>query len=236
MNAATTQVASEQPDSRQRILDAATKLMSERGYAGTSISMITKLSGLPASSTYWHFGSKEQLLSEVLEYAVTNFLHTLPRLEDVEGTPRERFHKIVTEAFARTRSDSGPDFLRLLFMIALERGEGRNEVISTIRKVRRQVARGWKRAFNEIYGDSSDAAVAEFVERLAVFGIAASDGSFIASQIEDDHDAMQLGDMAATAFLAMADDFFAARKSAKVKRQAAAGKSRKRTLARTRSR
>ncbi|HEY4887388.1 MAG TPA: TetR/AcrR family transcriptional regulator [Candidatus Dormibacteraeota bacterium] len=210
-------------DSRHRILEAATRLMSERGYAGTSISMITKLSGLPASSTYWHFGSKEQLLSEVLENAASNFLHTLPRLEDVEGTPRARFHKIVSEGFGRTRSQDGPDFLRLLFMIALERGEGRNEVINTIRKVRRQVAKGWKRAFVEIYGESSDPEIAEFVERLAVFGIAASDGSFIASQIEVDHDAHQLGDMAATAFLAIADEFFSAKKSAR-KRAAASAK------------
>ena len=210
-----TAAATAQPDSRQRILDAATRLMSERGYAGTSISMITKLSGLPASSTYWHFGSKEKLLSEVLEFAASQFMHSLPRLEDVEGTPRERLHKIVTEGFSRTDRNGGPDFLRLLFMIALERGEGRNEVIATIRKVRRQVAKGWKRTFAEIYGETSDEEIAAFVERLAVFGIAASDGSFIASQIEADHDVQQLGDMAATAFLALADQFFAARKSGK---------------------
>jgi AcrR family transcriptional regulator len=228
--------AAQLPDSRQRILDAATRLMSERGYAGTSISMITKLSGLPASSTYWHFGSKEKLLSEVLEYAASNFMHTLPRLADVEGSPRERLHKIVTEGFARTNSGGGPDFLRLLFMIALERGEGRNEVITTIRKVRRQVAKGWKRSFAEIYGEPSDDDVAELVERLAVFGIAASDGSFIAGQIESDHDSKQLGDMAATAFLALADAFFAARKPAAKKSAAALGKARKRAVARSGSR
>jgi AcrR family transcriptional regulator len=231
---ATTQVSQPQ-DSRQRILEAATRLMSERGYAGTSISTITKLSGLPASSTYWHFGSKEQLLSEVIENAASNFLHTLPRLEDVEGSPRERLHKIVSVGFDRTRSHGGPDFLRLLFLIALERGEGRNEVITTIRKVRRQVAKGWKRAFMEIYGESSDSDVAEFVERLAVFGIAASDGSFIASQIEDDHDAQELGDMAATAFLALADDFFIAKKSAR-KGAAPAAKSTRPAPSRNRSR
>jgi AcrR family transcriptional regulator len=222
----------QQSDSRQRILDAATRLMSERGYAGTSISMITKLSGLPASSTYWHFGSKEQLLSEVLEYAVSNFLHGLPRLEDVEGTPRERFHKIVTEAFVQTKGNGGPDFLRLLFMIALERGEGRNEVITTIRKVRRRVAKGWKRAFAELYGESSATDVAEFVDRLAVFGIAASDGSFIASQIEDDHDAKELGDMAATAFLALADDFFAQKAAKKKRPSPKASKARRPTVVR----
>ena len=229
-------VPTQQPsDSRQRILDAATRLMSERGYAGTSISMITKLSGLPASSTYWHFGSKEQLLSEVLQYSASNFLHSLPRLEDVEGTPRERLHKIVQEAFARTRGDA-PDFLRLLFMIALERGEGRGAVMETIRRVRRQVARGWKRAFAEIYGECTDAEMEQLTERLSAFGIAASDGSFMAGQIEDDHDPRVLGDMTATAFLALADEFFANRGAApKRAAQKASTSSRKPAIVRTAS-
>ena len=198
------------PESRQRILDAATRLMSERGYAGTSISMITRLSGLPASSTYWHFGSKEQLLSEVLENAASQFLHRLPRLEDVEGSPRERLHQIVRIAFAGTDSE-GPDFLRLLFMIALERGEGRGEVLETIRRVRRQVLRAWHHLFEEIYGEIGDEETERLVERLAAFGLAASDGSFLASQIEPDHDGEVLGEMTATAFLAMADAHFASR-------------------------
>ena len=206
--------------------------MSERGYAGTSISMITKMSGLPASSTYWHFGSKERLLGEVLEYAATNFLHTLPRLEDVEGTPRERLHQIVQEAFARSRG-SGPDFLRLLFMIALERGEGRGEVMETIRRVRRQVIRGWRRAFVEIYGEPTDAETEALVDRLAAFGLAAVDGSFLASQIEADHDPRLIGDMAASAFLALADDYFAARKASSA--GSAAAPSARRAAARTAS-
>jgi len=205
------------PDSRQKILDAATRLMSERGYAGTSISMITKLSGLPASSTYWHFGSKERLLSEVLEHAATNFMHTLPRLEDVEGSPRERLHKIVSVGFGRTKADGGPDFLRLLFIIALERGEGRNQVLTTVRQLRRQVAKGWKRAFAEIYGEPADAEVESFVDRLAAFGLAAGDGLFMASHIEGDQDGSRMGDMAATAFMALADGFFAARKQARAR-------------------
>ena len=208
--------------------------MSERGYAGTSISMITKMSGLPASSTYWHFGSKEQLLSEVLEYAASKFLHSLPRLEDVEGTPRERLHKIVQEAFMRTRGD-GPDFLRLLFMIALERGEGRAEVMETIRRVRRQVAKGWTRAFAEIYGEPTDAEMEGLTHRLAAFGIAASDGSFLAGQIEDDHDARVIGDMTATAFLALADEFLARNGSRKPVGQKESTSSRKPAIVRTAS-
>lgn len=211
-SAATQQLEPPAADSRQRILDAATRLMSERGYAGTSISMITRMSGLPASSTYWHFGSKEKLLGEVLEYAATSFMNSLRSFDDVQGTPRERLHTVVREAVLRTRGD-GPDFLRLLFMIALERGEGRGEVMEAIGRVRSQVFRRWRHAFVGIYGEPVDDEVEAFIGRLSAFALAATDGSFLASQIEESHDSGAIGDMIATAFLALADEFFAAREN-----------------------
>lgn len=45
----------------------ASRLMATRGYDGTSISALAKSSGLPASSIYWHFGSKEGVLKAVME-------------------------------------------------------------------------------------------------------------------------------------------------------------------------
>jgi AcrR family transcriptional regulator len=54
-------------ESRRRILDGASSPMAERGFAGTSISEVSKRSGLPASSIYWHFTSKEGLLGAVVE-------------------------------------------------------------------------------------------------------------------------------------------------------------------------
>jgi AcrR family transcriptional regulator len=207
-SAAVRQLEPPPSDSRQRILDAATRLMSERGYAGTSISMVTRLSGLPASSTYWHFGSKEGLLCEVLEYAASSFLQSLPRFEDVDGTPRERLHEIVRQAFVRNRKGD-PDFFRL-YMVALEAGEDHGEVRDTIRRVRAQVARAWKPAFTEVYGEQRDAEVEAMVGRLAVFALAAGNGSLFAPQADSAHDGRAIGAMTATAFLVLADEFFAA--------------------------
>src|SRR6266496_2327682 len=61
--------AESQGGSQDRILDAAERLVAERGYTAASISLISKASGLPASSIYWHFGSKEGLLAAVVERA-----------------------------------------------------------------------------------------------------------------------------------------------------------------------
>jgi AcrR family transcriptional regulator len=192
-------------ESRQRILDAATQLMSERGYSGTSISMITKLSGLPASSTYWHFGSKERLLAEVIESAAMQWLRSLPRWKDIEGDPRERLQAML-QTGATDWSGGRPAFLRLMFMIALERGDSGVEVMDTIRRVRAQVKRTFRHAFTEAYGEPTDQTGEEFVDRLAAFALALVDGVFLAGEIEGEEiDSVRLYQMLAPAFFAIAE-------------------------------
>ncbi len=62
-------------ESRQRILDAAEKLFLEKGYYGTTIVEVGKLSGISYGSIPWHFENKKGLLSAVVrrlwEYAGT---------------------------------------------------------------------------------------------------------------------------------------------------------------------
>jgi AcrR family transcriptional regulator len=198
-------------ESRQRILDAATHLMSERGYSGTSISMITKLSGLPASSTYWHFGSKERLLAEVLESAAMTWLRSLPRWTDLKGDPRQRFAQML-EVGATDWSGGRPAFLRLMFMIALEQGDARGEILETIRRVRAQVKRTFRHAFVEAYGEPKDKRTREFADRLVTFALALVDGLFLATQIEGDAiDEVAQYNMLEPAFFALADQYAAAK-------------------------
>src|SRR5690349_22340190 len=60
--------------SRERILDAATEIAAERGYEGTSIALVSKKCGLPASSIYWHFKDKDDLIAAVIERSFANWL------------------------------------------------------------------------------------------------------------------------------------------------------------------
>lgn len=52
---------------RRRILDAATELFVERGFAGTSIRDIAEHLGMTKGSLYYHFSSKEDLLLAMLD-------------------------------------------------------------------------------------------------------------------------------------------------------------------------
>lgn len=74
--------------SRTRILDAATEIASERGYEGTSIGLVSTKCGLPASSIYWHFKDKDDLLAAVIERSFAQWLSAWEM--PVDGTPRER--------------------------------------------------------------------------------------------------------------------------------------------------
>lgn len=54
-------------DTRERILAAAESLFMERGYAATSLRMITAKAGVNLAAVNYHFGSKEALIREVFE-------------------------------------------------------------------------------------------------------------------------------------------------------------------------
>jgi AcrR family transcriptional regulator len=55
---------------RERILDAAAVAFRERGFAATRLSDIAERAQLQTPSLYYHFGSKEELIEEVLALGV----------------------------------------------------------------------------------------------------------------------------------------------------------------------
>jgi AcrR family transcriptional regulator len=55
---------------RQRILDAAAKVFRSQGYSGARLSDIAALAGIQTGSMYYHFGSREELVEEVLHLGI----------------------------------------------------------------------------------------------------------------------------------------------------------------------
>lgn len=52
--------------SRRQILDAAAGLFRRQGYSETTLRQIAKAAGMQAGSIYYHFGSKDEIVDEVL--------------------------------------------------------------------------------------------------------------------------------------------------------------------------
>ncbi len=56
-------------ESRRAILEATLEIAARNGYDGTTVAAVTEATGLPASSIYWHFGSKDDLLAATLDFS-----------------------------------------------------------------------------------------------------------------------------------------------------------------------
>jgi AcrR family transcriptional regulator len=164
--------------SRERILDAATEIAAERGYEGTSIGAVSAKCGLPASSIYWHFKDKDDLIAAVIERSFASWL-TAWQIPD-EGGAEERFAGVAVQT-AKALLDS-PDFIRLGLMLALERRPSEPRARTMFIQVRGEAFQQLTDNFRDLIPELTDAEV----RQLATYAMAGADGLFIAKEIGGD--------------------------------------------------
>ncbi len=164
--------------SRNRILDAATEIAAERGYEGTSIGAVSTKCGLPASSIYWHFKDKDDLIAAVIERSFGTWLSAW-RLPD-GGEPQER----LVEAAAQTAKAllESPDFIRLGLMLALEHRPVEPRARTKFLDVRDQALKEILTSIHQLAPGLADAQA----RQLATYAMAGADGLFIAKEIGGD--------------------------------------------------
>lgn len=112
-------------DTRERIVKAAEVLFAGKGFAATSLRQITKVAGVNLAAVNYHFGSKENLLVEILDRVVGPInTQRLQLLDEVEaGTTPDT--KAVLTAFLlpdlkvlaelRIRDSSLPRFVARMY-------------------------------------------------------------------------------------------------------------------------
>ncbi|MCA0319193.1 MAG: TetR/AcrR family transcriptional regulator [Proteobacteria bacterium] len=82
-------------DMRQRILDAAARLFAQNGIASTSMREIAKECDILAGSVYYHFKSKDEIITEILNLGIARVTEAVvTALAQVEGDAsfRNRLH------------------------------------------------------------------------------------------------------------------------------------------------
>lgn len=166
---------------RAAAIEAATELFATQGYSATSISAIASRAGVNSASLYHAFGSKKGVLAEVVEHAGADFFEYLKGF--VLGVePLETMRRIADSLEER------PLFLRLLLVMALERGEEDAELIraaTTVRKHAREVITEW------LFSQRVDLPLTErerIGDELSRLVLAIMDGAFIARQLDADLD------------------------------------------------
>lgn len=120
-------------ESRERLLQGAIDLISERGYAATSVDLICRHAGTAKTALYWHFKSKEGLLNAIIERVNEDWIEEIGRSVSSIGEPAERLDGLL--ASLRHIVESKPHLLRLLLSILLERGDQSVETRESILKV-----------------------------------------------------------------------------------------------------
>lgn len=171
--------------SREEILEAAARVMAARGYAGTSISVISAESGLPKSAIYHHFHSKGGLLSAVMARGLYDFFEAMRVAQanpPADGTPRERLRWYLQKTAEVFEARS--DFLRLHMLLIMSEEAAETEVHDIITKVRAD-GRAWMNHMIASAFEPAGAQAAQAVaDELDYFGMAGFDGAFIAFQAE----------------------------------------------------
>jgi AcrR family transcriptional regulator len=169
---------------RKDILDAAERLFAQRGYAGMTVAQLSEASGLPVSSIYWHFGSKDGVLAAVLEQGLQAFSAARRRAADYEGEPLQRFAQMLEETAAQY--DAAPAYLRLPHVLALAPHEGTHDARRLVREMRESALRSFEEALRPILApDGGDERLA-LVRETAVLCRATADGAFLASFSQED--------------------------------------------------
>ena len=163
--------------SRELVLDAAERVMAEHGFEAATLARVVAEAGIPMSSVYHYFGSKDGILLAVMERGADRFFADLPDLSRRSGRPAQHLARVVSAA---TRTlERHPDFLRLLIVFAAQPPAGDGEIQAVVRRIREHALDHLRAQIATAFGDDPRSPV---TDQLARFALAAIDGAFVAGQ------------------------------------------------------
>jgi AcrR family transcriptional regulator len=166
--------------SRELVLDAAERVMATDGFEAATLARVVEESGIPMSSVYHYYGSKDGILLAVMERGNERFLADLPDPDERLGTPVEHLRLVMATAVATL--ERHPSFLRLLIVFAIQppRSDA-GKVHEVVGRVRELALGRLRKQIAIAFGDNPRSAK---TDRLARFALAAVDGAFVASQTD----------------------------------------------------
>ncbi|MBV9423194.1 MAG: TetR/AcrR family transcriptional regulator [Solirubrobacterales bacterium] len=166
--------------SRELVLDAAERVMAEHGFEAATLARVVEEGGIPMSSVYHYYGSKEGILLAVMERGAERFFADLPDWNRRIGRPAEHLATVLSTA-AQTL-ERHPNFLRMLIVFSVQPpAGGGDEIEVVVERVRRLGLDRLREQIAIAFGDDPDSPVTIQLARLA---LAVIDGAFVASQAD----------------------------------------------------
>jgi AcrR family transcriptional regulator len=162
--------------------------MAEQGYDAASVSALVDEAGVPPSSIYHYFGSKEGVLLAVMQRGAERFFAALPIPDSRQGTQAAHLRALVN--LVAGALERNPNFLRILIVMATQPGDAaRGEVDRVVDRVREMALERLRDQMQIVFGVDRGGPEAD---HLARFALAAFDGAFIATQSKPE---VRLGDL-----------------------------------------
>ncbi|MCR5860449.1 TetR/AcrR family transcriptional regulator [Mesorhizobium sp. J428] len=132
---------------RHQILRTAAQILRESGYKAATIRRVASEAGLEAGSVYYHFGSKEEILDEVLDLGLHDLLNGVSHAAAIWPNKEDHRNRIATAiathmAYLFRASEFTSANIRIYGMLP----EG---IRSRHRPVRHQYAKVWDRLLRE---------------------------------------------------------------------------------------
>jgi TetR/AcrR family transcriptional regulator, transcriptional repressor for nem operon len=174
-------------DTRREIVEKSAPLFNQKGFEGTSLSDLMRVTGLQKGGIYRHFSSKEELASEAFDYAWQKAVSR--RLEGVEDAADaiERLKKMV-DNFVDIRTGLVPGGCPLM-NTAVEADDG-NPVL---RARARGALQGWMARLAKVAADGvANGEIDSRVDTKALGQLIIStlEGALLISRLENDRAAL----------------------------------------------
>jgi AcrR family transcriptional regulator len=140
-------------DTRQKLLDSAAILFTEKGYAKSSVAEICKRAGANIAAVNYHFHTKEALYRCVLQYTFDQAESRYPLHIEDEGTVEDRLYQVVLSLLKRILCrDMKGNFYKLVTKEMAEPTPESGTLINEI--ISRQRGR-LQKLIREIYGKAA---------------------------------------------------------------------------------
>ena len=166
--------------SRELVLDAAERVMAEHGYEAATLARVVEEAGIPASSVYHYFGSKDRIVLAVMERGAGRFFADLPDRNRRMGRPGQHLAANVSDV-VRTL-ERHPNFLRLLIVFAAQPpAVADGEIRAVVGRVRGEAVERLRTQIAIAFGDDPRSPT---TDQLARFALAVIDGAVVACQTD----------------------------------------------------
>lgn len=121
-------------ETRERIMRAATELMSEHGGIDFQMGEVSDRCHMSKGSLYYYFVDKDDLVQAVFDQAIRDLLESIDHVVEKAPSPEEALHGVCREYVSRVCSGS-PVAMAMMRELSQAQGPGRHHLSGSIERI-----------------------------------------------------------------------------------------------------